>query len=147
MLCTWYRPEVSSKTRAGRLRNINIVWNWSKSPNQTMDKGKRQRSKNFSDFERTLLKQIVLNHPIIENKQHDSATENKKKTAWTSICNEFNSNEKVSNRTLQQLQVSYCIIVGLLLLVSHFEMLLHFDPSILQTASYRILFFYIVSSF
>ncbi|XP_045929983.1 myb/SANT-like DNA-binding domain-containing protein 3 [Micropterus dolomieu] len=70
-----------------------------------MDKGKRQRSKNFSDFERTLLKQIVSNYPIIENKQHDSATENKKKNAWTSICNEFNSNEKVSNRTLQQLQI------------------------------------------
>ncbi|MBN3289414.1 MSD3 protein, partial [Polypterus senegalus] len=70
-----------------------------------MDKDKRKRSKNFSEFEKTLFKQIVSNYPVIENKQHDSGTENKKKKAWISILNEFNSNEKVTKRTLQQVQV------------------------------------------
>ncbi|XDV52062.1 hypothetical protein PO909_020840 [Leuciscus waleckii] len=70
-----------------------------------MDKGRRKRSKNFSEFEKTLFKQIVSNYPVIENKQHDSGTENKKKKAWISILNEFNSNEKVTKRTLQQVQV------------------------------------------
>ncbi|XP_051958198.1 uncharacterized protein LOC127626457 [Xyrauchen texanus] len=69
-----------------------------------MDKGRRKRSKNFSEFEKTLFKQIASNYPVIENKQHDSGTENKKK-AWISILNEFNSNEKVTKRTLQQVQV------------------------------------------
>ncbi|KAA0718471.1 hypothetical protein E1301_Tti015447 [Triplophysa tibetana] len=67
-----------------------------------MDKG--QSSKNFSEFEKTLFKQIVSNYPVIENKQHDSGTENEKKKAWISILNEFNSNEKVTKRTLQQVQ-------------------------------------------
>ncbi|KAJ8399589.1 hypothetical protein AAFF_G00410000 [Aldrovandia affinis] len=70
-----------------------------------MDKGKIKHSKNFSEIEKTLLKEIVLKYPTIENKQHDSGTENNKKNAWTAILNEFNSNEKVANRTLQQLQV------------------------------------------
>ncbi|KAA0722971.1 hypothetical protein E1301_Tti015643 [Triplophysa tibetana] len=69
-----------------------------------MDKGQRKRSKNFSEFEKTLFKQILSNNPVIENKQHDSGTENKKKKAWISILNEFNSNEKVTKRTLQQVQ-------------------------------------------
>lgn len=77
--------------------------------NQKMDQGRRKRSKNFSEFEKTLFKQIVSNYPVIENKQHDSGTENKKKKAWISILNQFNSNEKVTKRTLQQVQVRFIV--------------------------------------
>jgi flagellar basal body-associated protein FliL len=51
-------------------------------------------------------KRIVAKYPIIENKQHDSATENKKNNAWTTICNEFKTNLK---STPQQHKVRYCI--------------------------------------
>ncbi|XP_059411376.1 uncharacterized protein LOC132144827 [Carassius carassius] len=73
--------------------------------NPKIDKGRRKHSKKFSEFEKTLFKQIVLNYPVIENKQHDSGTENKKVAAWISILNEFNSSEKVTKRTLKQFQV------------------------------------------
>ncbi|XP_031170293.1 myb/SANT-like DNA-binding domain-containing protein 3 [Sander lucioperca] len=66
---------------------------------------KRLRSKNFSEHEKSLLKTIVSRHPVIEDKQHTSAVESKKRNAWKSICNEFNANEQTSTRTIQQLQV------------------------------------------
>lgn len=67
----------------------------------------RSRSKNFSEFEKTLLKQIVASNPIIESKNHTAATEQKKKNTWAAICIEYNANENVTKRTVQQLQVRY----------------------------------------
>lgn len=66
---------------------------------------KRVRSKNFTEHEKTLLKQIVSRYPVIEDKQHTSSAESKKRNAWKSINNEFNANEHTSTRTLPQLQV------------------------------------------
>ncbi|KAI2649356.1 Myb/SANT-like DNA-binding domain-containing protein 3 [Labeo rohita] len=68
-------------------------------------KAEENAQKTSVNLRRPFFKQIVSNYPVIENKQHDSGTENKKKKAWISILNEFNSNEKVTKRTLQQIQV------------------------------------------
>ncbi|XP_062268609.1 uncharacterized protein LOC133974844 [Platichthys flesus] len=70
-----------------------------------MAEAKRIRSKNYSEHEKTLLKLIVSNHPVIESKLHTAAIEQKKRSAWTAIGNEFNANEDVTTRTVQQLQV------------------------------------------
>ena len=68
-----------------------------------MAEAKRIRSKNYSEHEKILLKQIVSNHPVIESKIHTAAIELKKKSAWTAIGNKFNANEEVTTRTVQQL--------------------------------------------
>jgi len=57
-----------------------------------MEIEKRERSKNFSEHEKSLLKQIGSRHPDIEDKRQTSAVESKKRNAWTSIYNEFNAN-------------------------------------------------------
>lgn len=72
-----------------------------------MADAKRIRSKNFSEYEKTLLKQILTNHPVIESKIHTTASEQKKRSAWNAICNEFNANENATTRTIQQLQVRF----------------------------------------
>lgn len=41
-------------------------------------KVKRKSSKNFGDGEKTVIKKTVSKYPIIENKRHESLTENKK---------------------------------------------------------------------
>lgn len=46
-----------------------------------MEVEKRVRSKNFSEHEKSLLKQIVSRHPVIEDKLHTSAVESKKRNA------------------------------------------------------------------
>lgn len=70
-----------------------------------MAEAKRTRSKNYSEYEKTVLKQIVANNPVIESKNHTTATEQKKKSAWAAICSEFNANENVTTRAVQQLKV------------------------------------------
>lgn len=62
---------------------------------------KRQRSNNFTEHEKTLLKTVVSRYPITE----EEMTQIKKMTAWQSICNEFNANEQISTRTIHKLQV------------------------------------------
>ena len=42
-------------------------------PNMT--EARRTRSKNFTEYEKTLLKQIVGNHAVIESKGHTAAIE------------------------------------------------------------------------
>lgn len=74
---------------------------------QTMAETKRTRSKNYTEYEKTLLKQIVGNHAVIESKGHTAAIEHKKRSAWAAICSEFNANENVTTRTVQQLQVRH----------------------------------------
>ena len=63
-------------------------------------------SKNYSEYEEMLLKQMLSNHPVIESKNHITATEQKKRSGWAAICSEFNANENVTTRGAQ-LQVRY----------------------------------------
>ncbi|CAL8331129.1 unnamed protein product [Arctogadus glacialis] len=67
-----------------------------------MAEAKRTRSKNYTEYEKTLLKQIVANHAVIESKGHSAAIEQRKRSAWAALCSEFNEN--VTTRALQQLQ-------------------------------------------
>ena len=69
--------------------------------------GKRKRSKNYTEYEKTLLKQIVGTHAVIESKGHSAAIEQRKRSAWAAICSEFNANENVTTRAVQQLQVRH----------------------------------------
>lgn len=57
-------------------------------------------------MKKTLLKQIVGNHAVIESKGH-SAIEHTKRSAWAAICSEFNANENVTTRTVQHMQVRH----------------------------------------
>ena len=72
-----------------------------------MAEAKRTRSKNYTEYEKTLLKQIVGNHAVIESKGHSAAIEQRKRSAWAAICSEFNANVNVTTRALQQLQVRH----------------------------------------
>ncbi|XP_016114391.1 uncharacterized protein [Sinocyclocheilus grahami] len=56
---------------------------------------KRVRSKNFSEHEKSIIKQIVSRPPVTEDKLRTSAVESKKRDAWKSICNEFNANQHI----------------------------------------------------
>lgn len=55
-----------------------------------MAEAKRTRSKNYTEYKKTLLKQIVGNHAVIKSKGHSAAIEPKRRSAWASICIEFN---------------------------------------------------------
>lgn len=48
---------------------------------QTMAEAKRTRSKSYTEYEKTLLKQIVGNHAVIESKGHTAAIEHKRRSA------------------------------------------------------------------
>ena len=72
-----------------------------------MAEAKRTRSKNYTEYKKTLLKQIVGNHAVIESKGHSAAIEQRKRSAWAAICSEFNANVNVTTRALQQLQVRH----------------------------------------
>jgi hypothetical protein len=55
------------------------------------EKGKK-RSKPYSDFERSLLLELIDERKgILENKKHDSIVSRKKELAWDSISNKYNS--------------------------------------------------------
>jgi len=60
-----------------------------------MSEGRRIRSKNHTEYVKTLCKQIVGNHAVIESKGHTAAFEHKKRSAWAAIYSEFNENENV----------------------------------------------------
>ena len=66
---------------------------------------KRSRSTNFSSLERQILTEIISSHPIIEDKRKSMDIERKKTQSWDKIMNDFNANETVTKRSLDQLKV------------------------------------------
>ena len=72
-----------------------------------MAEARRTHSKNYTEYEKTLLKQIMGNHAVIESKGHTAATEHKQRSAWAAIYSEFNANENVTTRAVHQLQVRH----------------------------------------
>lgn len=58
-------------------------------------------------MKKMLLKPILSHYPVIESKNHTTATEQNKKSGWAAIFSEFNANENVTTRRVQQLQVRY----------------------------------------
>lgn len=94
-----------------------------------MDKSKRKRKKKkqqLLNLRRPLFRQVVSNYPVIENKQHDLGTENKKKKAWVSILNEFNSKEK-ANQLFLLLFLRHIIIKHINLPLTRFNLRFHLD--------------------
>ncbi|CAH2088310.1 unnamed protein product [Euphydryas editha] len=62
------------------------------------NKTSRKRVANFTADEKALLAQLVKNRPIIESKLTDGKSVVKKKSAWLSLTEEFNSNAHVHKR-------------------------------------------------
>lgn len=67
---------------------------------------KRYRSTNFSKYEINVLKKILAQYTIIENKSKTMQVEWGKKEAWKKITENFNSTENVQHRDVNQLKVS-----------------------------------------
>ncbi len=59
--------------------------------------------KNFSEYEIW----IVSDHPVIGSKTHTTATEQKKKSGWASVCNKFTANGKCNHGNSTTIQVKY----------------------------------------
>jgi hypothetical protein len=65
---------------------------------------KRERTKNFNEFEKQLLIEITKEHEIVLSKQKDVTTTAKKEKAWKAIVERFNSNESVTRRDVDGLK-------------------------------------------
>lgn len=63
-----------------------------------------KRRVNFSKTELDRLKRLVLKFPVIERKQHDKKSETMKKECWRKIVMEFNSDEDIIKRNVDQLK-------------------------------------------
>ena len=73
-----------------------------------MSEAKRQRCSNFSEHEKESLTEILSFHPIIESKLKTAEVEDKKKSAWEKIANEFNCRPGMSElRKVEHLQVCF----------------------------------------
>lgn len=66
----------------------------------------KSRTANFSELEKRSLCEILVKHPVIEEKRKSGSIEASKKKAWLDVVQCFNSNENVSPRTEIQLKVS-----------------------------------------
>jgi hypothetical protein len=65
---------------------------------------KRLRTKNFSDYEKSLLTEILKKYPVILTKAKDIQTNKAKDVAWTQVIQEFNIDPQVSQRDMEQLK-------------------------------------------
>ncbi|KAK4882199.1 hypothetical protein RN001_005518 [Aquatica leii] len=72
----------------------------------------KPRSRNFTEFEKNLLFEIVTNNyiDIIENKKTDGVSCAKKQVAWEEISVKFNSQAQTGPRTAKQLHSLYDIL-------------------------------------
>ena len=77
-----------------------------------MNSYKKQRSRNFSDFEKNLLFEIVRDKylDIIENKKTDGTTIAKKQEAWEKIMHLYNCQAQTGKRSAKQLHALYDVM-------------------------------------
>lgn len=68
---------------------------------------KRERSKNFSEYEKQLLLEIIKDVPIIFSKQRDGDALKKKDAAWASITSKFNEDSGVNKR--ETMALKHCV--------------------------------------
>jgi hypothetical protein len=66
---------------------------------------KRDRTKNYTEFEREYLMEIVKEWPIIFSKQRDSKTLKERSAAWRAICDKYNENAEVRKRDVENLKI------------------------------------------
>ncbi|KAJ8911556.1 hypothetical protein NQ315_007937 [Exocentrus adspersus] len=75
---------------------------------ETEKKENVKRARNFTDFDKNLLFEIVQKYMnIIENKKTDATNIKIKNEIWDSVKEEFNSNCQSGNRTSKQLHALY----------------------------------------
>ena len=84
---------------------------------------RRPRAKNFTEYEKTLLVELIEGKVnIIEEKILTTSTIGEKSKAWDAIVNAFNADEKVNKRdkknlhgfnTLNDIHVFHCTILRL----------------------------------
>ncbi|XP_018568076.1 fibrinogen silencer-binding protein-like [Anoplophora glabripennis] len=67
-----------------------------------------KRSRNFTDLEKHILFDLVMQYKnIIENKKTDGTTVKQKKDCWDEITRKYNSNAQTGTRTAKQLHALY----------------------------------------
>ena len=65
-----------------------------------------KRGKNFTSFEKTLVVDIVERQQhIIEGRGNSSSIVEKKNNAWKKICEDYNSNDRVTKRGVDSLKL------------------------------------------
>ncbi|KAL1492300.1 hypothetical protein ABEB36_012773 [Hypothenemus hampei] len=73
-----------------------------------MDTNKRCRAPNYSNSEILTLISIVEKYKhIVDNKKTDNQTWKEKDEVWDKICNEFNSQSTIYNRSKESLKKYY----------------------------------------
>ncbi|KAJ8706251.1 hypothetical protein PYW08_002060 [Mythimna loreyi] len=69
---------------------------------------KKQRSANFTNYEKTLLAELVMKYKdIVENKRTDATSNVQKAAGWTRLAQEFNSMSSNRNRTPNSLKTCW----------------------------------------
>ena len=69
---------------------------------------KRNRSKNFSERDKHLLLEKVMEHiSVIENKKTDNITNKGKAESLEKVCLSFNAEQDSGQRTVEQLKHAY----------------------------------------
>ena len=71
-----------------------------------MDTEKRKRIKNFSEYEKNLLLELLKKYPIVLSKDKSTKTNNAKIEARTEVEKEFNGDAQVTQRDISSLKIS-----------------------------------------
>lgn len=70
-----------------------------------------KRGKNFTQYEKNMLINIILDKKgVIENKETDGASLDKKKKAWEEVRLTYNSSQQSGERSTKQLKELYYIL-------------------------------------
>jgi regulatory protein YycI of two-component signal transduction system YycFG len=59
---------------------------------------KKQRTRNFSEYEKNLVTELIKIHEIVLSKSKDAKSLKQKEEAWTTIIEKFNADDKVTKR-------------------------------------------------
>lgn len=67
-----------------------------------------RRAKNYTNFEKQLLVDLVLEEKnVVQNKKTDASSNEAKVQAWKRICSKFNSSQQSGVRNTKQLKELY----------------------------------------
>ena len=65
----------------------------------------RQRGKNFSDYEKQLLQELLKKYVVILTKAKDTKTQKQKEGQWRSLMDDFICDSKVTKRDMEALKM------------------------------------------
>ena len=72
----------------------------------------KKRSANFSEYEKCLLLEVIQKNEIICSKKKDSCTNANKETAWQTVLQTFNSDDKVVKRDQASLKALHLNLIN-----------------------------------